>query len=215
VSSQLLEVQESERKRIGRELHDSIGQYLATQKFALENALEKIDRSKAEEAVKSLEALIPLTQQASEELRRIHSDLRPSLIDDLGIIATISWFCREFEQLYSGIRIEKNINIKEEEIPESLKIIVFRILQEALNNIGKHGKANLVGVALEGTSGNIELVIEDNGQGFDVEHVYSVKGPYSGFGLTNMKERAELSGGTFAIDSTPGAGTIVRASWQC
>jgi signal transduction histidine kinase len=215
VSSQLLEVQESERKRIGRELHDSIGQYLATQKFALENTLEKIDRSTAEEAVESLEALIPLTQQASEELRRIHADLRPSLIDDLGIIATISWYCREFEKLYSGIRIEKQINIKEEEVPESLKIIVFRILQEALNNVGKHGKANLVGVALEGTSGNIELVIEDNGQGFDVKHVYSMKGAYSGFGLTNMKERAELSGGTFAIESNPGAGTIVRASWQC
>jgi PAS domain S-box-containing protein len=213
LSSRLLEVQENERKRIAGELHDSIGQCLTAIKFGLENVLNRVSGDAVKETVELLQALIPVVQQASQEVRQIHTDLRPSLIDDLGIIATIAWFCREFEQLYSGIRVEKQINIKEEEIPESLKIIIFRTLQEALNNVGKHGKAGLVSVVLEGTSSKIELVIEDNGQGFDVKRVKSVKGAARRFGLTNMEERIELSGGTFAIESTPGRGTTVRAWW--
>jgi signal transduction histidine kinase len=214
LSGQLLEVQEIERKRISRELHDSIGQSLAALKFGVEGALEKVRHGTIEESVESLEALIPVVQLASEDVRRIHTDLRPSLLDDLGIIATISWFCREFERLYLGIRIEKQVNIGEEEVPEALKIVIFRILQEAMNNVGKHSKANLVRVALRRTDGQIDMVVEDNGQGFDVEKAKSTKDGLSGLGLTSMKERAELSGGGFSIESNKGEGTTMRATWQ-
>jgi signal transduction histidine kinase len=160
----------------------------------------------------SLEALIPVVQQASEEVRQIHTNLRPSLLDDLGIVMTVSWFCREFEKLYSGIRIEKAIQLEEKDMPERLKIVVFRILQEALNNVAKHASANLVRVSLKETSGQIELAIEDNGRGFDAKDL-SVMTPKEGFGLTSMKERTELSGGGFAIESEKGTGTTLRASW--
>ncbi len=213
LSSELLNVQETERKRISRELHDSIGQSLAAIKFGLENALDKIRLFSDREAVASLEALLPVIQWASEEVRRIHTDLRPSVLDDLGIIATISWFCREFEKLYSNIRIEKEIGIEEEDVPETLKIVVFRIFQEALNNIAKYGRADLVRIALREVDGRVELAIEDNGRGFDVDVVTSGKGLTGGFGLTSMKERAELSGGAFAVESILGAGTLVRAWW--
>jgi PAS domain S-box-containing protein len=213
LSTRLLEVQENERKRIAGELHDSIGQSLTAIKFGLENALSRISQDAAEESVELLEALVPVIQQASEEVRQIHTDLRPSLLDDLGIISTISWFCREFEKVYSAIKIEKQMDIQEKDVPEPLKIVIFRVLQEALNNISKYGKANLVRISLKGTTDKIEFVVEDNGQGFDIEHVQYVKLSKRGFGLTSMKERIELSGGAFAIESTPGVGTVVRASW--
>jgi PAS domain S-box-containing protein len=213
LSSRLLEVQENERSRIARELHDSIGQSLTAIKFGLENTLSRSSKDIAKESAELLEALIPVVQQASEEVRQIHTDLRPSLLDDLGIMATISWFCRELEKVYSGIKIEKQMDMEEKEVPEPLKIVVFRVLQEAVNNVAKHSKADLVRVFLKRRNGKLELVVEDNGQGFDVEHVSLVRSPQKGFGLTSMKERTELSGGAFAIESTPGVGTVVRASW--
>ena len=213
LSKKLLTVQEEERSRISRELHDSIGQALAAIKFGAENAFNQIRQGEIEEGIETLEAVIPMTQRASEEVRRIHTDLRPSLLDDLGIVATIAWFCREFGRLYSRIRIEKRVEIKEEHVPEPLKIVIFRVLQEALNNTAKYAHADLVIISLKETDGSTELTIRDNGQGFDVDPVLFGKGPKAGIGLTSMKERTQLSGGTFAVESAPGAGTLVRASW--
>jgi len=213
LSSQLLAVQEDERKKLSRELHDSIGQSLAAIKLGAENALSRIGKGATEASVEALESLIPTVQHASEEIRKIHTDLRPSMLDDLGIVSTIFWFCREFEQLYSGICIVKTIEIEEKQVPEPLKIVIFRALQEALNNAGKYSEADLVRVSLRRADGKIELLVADNGQGFDVQNVLSVKSLRGGFGLTSIKERTQLSGGAFAIESTRGAGTVVRASW--
>lgn len=215
ISSRLMTAQEDERKRICRDLHDSIGQSLAAVKFGVENVLAKTEQQGNRAIVELLEKLILLIQHASEEARRIQTNLRPSLLDDLGITATISWFCRDFERLYSGIHIEKQINIEEGEVPEPFKVDMFRILQEALNNVAKHSKADLVRLALRRTHGQIDLVIEDNGQGFDPEYVWSVKKADAGVGLTSMKERAELSGGALSVESHKGRGTTVQASWPC
>jgi PAS domain S-box-containing protein len=214
LSSQLIEVQERERKRIARELHDSIGQFLAAIKFGLENAINKMPKIRVEESLELFRGFIPLLQEASDEVRRIHTDLRPGLLDDLGIIATISWFCREFERMYSGLRIQKEIRIEEKAIPDRLKTVIFRILQEALHNIAKHAKAGLVRVALTKADDHIDFLLEDNGQGFDINQTLSSESFERGFGLTSMKERAELSGASFAIESVPGAGTKIRVSWS-
>jgi PAS domain S-box-containing protein len=213
VSAQLLSAQEDERKRIARELHDSVGQSLAAMKFKLESTLDQISQGQTDTGIESLEALIPLLQQLSEEVRRIHTDLRPSLLDDLGIVLTLSWFCREFESLYSDIHIEKMISIEEKQIPDRFKIVIFRVLQEALHNVAKHSKAKHVRVFLGSTDGHIELLVRDEGQGFDVEELRSEKGFSAGFGLISMKERTELSGGAFSVESSRGKGTAVRASW--
>lgn len=213
LSSQLLKVQENERKRISRELHDSIGQSLTAIKFGLENARSQVAQDTAEASVELLATLIPLVQEASEEVRRIHTDLRPSMLDDLGILTTINWFCREFQLIYTGIRIEKQLDIKENDVPEPLKIIIFRILQEALNNVAKHSHADLVRLYFGKTDEIIRLAIRDNGRGFDMWDVLSMEEAEKGFGITSMKERAELSGGTFTIESSPGEGTVVEASW--
>ena len=213
LSSQLLTAQEKERKRIAGEIHDGIGQSLTAIKFGVENALKQMDEGTAGTRAEPLEAVIPLTQEAIKEVRRIQTDLRPSLLDDLGILATISWFCREFQTIYSSIRIEKQITIQEDEVPELLKTVIYRVLQEAMNNVAKHSKTNLVGLYLRKTDGQIELVIEDNGRGFDVENTLSLENTKRGLGLSSMKERTELSRGAFSIESTKGNGTTVKAMW--
>ena len=213
LSSQLLTAQENERKRIAHELHDSIGQSLTAIKFGLENCLDQRDLCTDEARVQSLKAVIPLVRQAIEEARRIHSDLRPAMLDDLGILATINWFCREFQIIYSDLRIEKQVHVQEDEVPETLKMVIFRVLQEAMNNIAKHSEADLVRLCFKKTDATIGLTIEDNGRGFDPESALSLNSSERGFGITSMKERTKLTGGSFAINSTPGGGTVVQASW--
>jgi signal transduction histidine kinase len=137
--------------------------------------------------------------------------LRPSILDDLGILATINWFCRQFESTYSKIRIRKEIEIEEGEVPDSLKIVIYRVLQEALNNIAKHSKASMVLLILGKRDMGIQLVIRDSGEGFDLAEAQSRSG--RGLGLDSMRERTELSGGIFSIESSKGKGTVIRASW--
>jgi signal transduction histidine kinase len=135
------------------------------------------------------------------------------MLDDLGILPTIVWRCREFQKTYSHLRIENQIDITEDNVPVSLKTVIYRVLQEALNNIAKHSKADLIHLFLKKTESRIELMIQDNGQGFNQDKDLS-KGRFGkGFGLTSMRERAELSGGSFKIKSGKGAGTVIHASW--
>jgi len=214
LSSQLMTAQENERKSVAQELHDSIGQTLAAIKFGAEKALEQLNQRSSKPARTSLEAVVSMIQNGIEEVRRIQMDLRPSTLDDLGIIATISWFCREFQTIYAQIRIEKEIDIQEDEVPDPLKTIMYRILQEALHNVAKHSQADHVRLSLRKTNSNLELAIEDNGLGFDLEDVLSVESSKRGLGLASMRERTELSGGSFAVESSRGAGTTIRAVWK-
>jgi PAS domain S-box-containing protein len=213
LSSQLLTAQERERKRIARELHDGLGQSLTAVKFRVENFLQEMDRGGVKAKAQHLKVIIPIIQESIEEARRIQMDLRPSILDDLGILPTIEWFCRQFQITYSSIRIEKEINIQEDKVPDLLRTEIYRISQEALNNIAKHSKANLVCLTLGESRGEIELVIKDNGQGFDPKEALSRESTKRGLGLSSMKERTELSGGNFVIESTPGKGTTIRAHW--
>jgi len=213
LSSKLLTAHEEESKWIGQELHDGLAQTLSAVKIWVENALLQLGQKDPVEAAKSLESVVPLAQGAVEEVRRISRNLRPSSLDDLGILATISWSCQEFRTLYPGIEIEEQIEIEEDQVPDSLKIVIYRVLQEALNNIAKHSGAGLVRIFLKATGGVIEMIIDDNGEGFDMEYVISDQRSDKGLGTAGMKERTELSGGTFLIESCKGVGTNVRASW--
>jgi signal transduction histidine kinase len=210
LSSQLLTVQENERRRISREIHDSLGQSLSAIKFKIENITHQMRESSYKEM---LETLLPIIQESIEESRRIQMDLRPSILDDLGIIATLTWFSREFQKIYSNIRVDKEVEIAENEVPDTLKTVIYRISQEALNNIAKHSQADSVRLSLKKAADRIELAIRDNGRGFDLEGTLSADTSRKGLGLTSMRERTELSGGRFEIESTPGKGTIIKAYW--
>jgi PAS domain S-box-containing protein len=213
LSTQLLSAEERERKRIARDIHDSIGQAFSAIKFSIENSLLAIGEKSYLTAQKALENLIPLTQQSIDEVRRIIMDLRPSTLDDLGLIATISWFSRELEAIYTDIQIEKEINLEEADIPRSLKTVIYRILQEALNNAAKHNNKNIIRIQLKKHADRLKLVIEDKGVGFDLEQQQAKLPNEKGMGLTSMKERAQLSGGTFTIHSAPGKGTRIDIGW--
>jgi signal transduction histidine kinase len=160
-----------------------------------------------------LNTTLPLVQECIEECRRIQQDLRPSAIDDLGLLPTLSWLCRRFETIYSHIRTGQTIQIEEGEIPNALKIVIYRVVQEAMNNVAKHSKADLVHLSLRKIDRKLELMIQDNGQGFNLEKVISQENTKKGLGLSSMMERTELSGGSFTIESTEERGTIIRASW--
>ena len=213
LSSQLFSAEENERKRIAQELHDSIGQSLSAIKFKVESAMNQRDKGTGMGATSSLESVVLLVQETLKEVRRIVMDLRPSTLDDLGIIPTVRWFCREFQSTYHDIRIDQDIGILEDDVPDLIKTVIYRVLQEALNNVAKHSQADFVRFSLRKRNGRIEMGIEDNGQGFDQEFTASLEGPRRGFGLASMRERTELLGGSFSIISSEGAGTVIRASW--
>jgi len=207
LSSQLLTIQEKERKRVAQELHDGIGQMLTAIKFRVENTLRQERERKTKAKEESIESIIPMIQDSVEELRRIQMDLRPSILDDLGILATIGWFCREFQKVYPAIRIEKEIEIQEDEVSVPLKTVIYRVMQEAMNNIAKYSQADVVRLSVKKMGNRIEFMIEDDGIGFNLEKAKR------GFGLGSMKERTELSGGTFTVESIKGRGTVIHASW--
>lgn len=215
LSSRLLTAHEEERKRIARELHDSIGQSLAAVKFFVETTLKSAETEEAFELVSSLETLVPMIQNAMQEARRIYTGLRPSMLDDLGIVATIGWFCREFQLTYPMIHVESRIGIREQDIAEELKIVIFRVIQEAMNNIAKYSGAEQVGLSLLKTGDRLQLRIEDSGTGFNPDAVLGKHPHERGLGLTGMKERTELSGGVFTLESLLGRGTTITAIWPC
>lgn len=213
LSAQLLTIQESERKRIAADLHDGIGQSLSLIKFSLESIAGLVSAGAVEEASEVLRLLVPKVKDALGEVRSISMGLRPPMLDDLGIIATLAWFLREFERTCRAIRFERDFSICEDEVPAPIRITIFRILQEALSNVVKHAYADLVRVSLSKSDQALHLSIEDNGQGFDPLEVSIREGSDRGLGLLGMKERASLSGGSFVLESTTGRGTRIRVSW--
>ncbi len=209
---QLLNAQEAERQKISKDLHDSIGSNLAALKFGLEK--KRFTEGTSDDCKISLDKLIHLVKDTISETRRIYSDLRPKVLDDLGILMTIQWFCRRFREIYSDIRITSAVDIQEEDIPEEIKIVIYRILQEALNNIVKHSHADTADISIRKTAEKIELSISDNGRGFDVAEMSQQEKRHSrGMGLLSMKERVLFSGGDFFIQSQKEDGTTISIIW--
>jgi signal transduction histidine kinase len=163
--------------------------------------------------LESLDTITTIVQDTIGEVRKIVMDLRPSILDDLGIQATIRWLCREFKITNSNVEITEKIDIEEGKLPDDLKIVIYRIVQEALNNIAKHSEADHVSLCLFKGEGFVVLRVEDNGIGLDIDRVMSQDDSRIHFGLSGMKERTELSGGSFSIESEKGTGTVITARW--
>jgi signal transduction histidine kinase len=209
----LCSIQEDERRRIALDLHDGLGQTLNLIKLSLENAVHMVPTASTGAVVESLQQIIPRIKEALGEVRRVAMELRPPMLDDLGILPTLTWFLREFECACGHITVEKVLNISESDVPAPLKIILFRILQEATNNIVKHAGANRVRICLDRCDGALNLLIEDNGYGFDPASVVFSDATGRGLGLLSMKERAAFSGGIYCFESVPGQGTRIQVSW--
>ncbi len=219
LSSELIRAQENERKRIADEIHDGVGQSLHLIRAGIEELFNKCADGPPNADRRILENLLHQTDFAIYEVRNIYMGLRPSLLDDLGIIAASRWFLREFQSDNSGIRVRENITLREEDVPESLKIVLFRTLQGALDNVARHSRADTAFVNIITTDGVVELTVKDNGVGFqrengDIEDMGIPDTVSRGIGLASMQERVETSGGAFSVRSVAGEGTTVRAAWS-
>jgi len=212
LSGRLISIQEGERRRLARDLHDSLGQTLTGIKFMVEAALGKPWPDERRSGMGSLRSLVPTIQDAVEEVRRIATELRPAILDDLGLLATMAWHLREFEKTHPSIAVSEQLTAAESDVPPELRTPVFRILQEATNNVAKYSKAAHLVVGLEKDEESLRLWVQDDGVGFDAGSPLRGDG-IAGLGLGSMRERAELSGGSFAVRSTLGAGTTVEAEW--
>jgi PAS domain S-box-containing protein len=213
LSTQILAAQEVERKRIADELHDSIATTLGALKFEVENAAELAAQGDVHALSKILTGLVPKFQAATDEVRRISTDLRPSMLDDLGVLPTLAWFCREYQNVYRSLELEVNFDLREEDVPTQLKTAIYRIVQESLSNIARHAKAKRVQLRLHCNESSLELGVTDDGVGFDPTAVPVGANDRHGLGLSTMRERAEGTGGTFYLEAERGAGTKLRASW--
>ncbi len=215
LSGLLVTIQEDERRRIALDLHDGLGQSLSLIKLSIENTARLLAAGEAGEASESLQQLLPRVREALVEVRRVSTELRPPILDDLGILPTLSWFFRELKAACSHLVIEKAFNVAEHEVPVPLHITLYRIVQEATNNIVKHAGADFVRVSLDRVDEVLRLRIEDNGCGFDPGSIRCTEGVSRGLGLLSMKERASFSGGSCRIASAPGQGTRIDVSWPC
>jgi signal transduction histidine kinase len=215
LSRKILDAQENERKRVAQEIHDSVSGSLAAIKLALEEKIASMGKGPSTKKI-SLEQIISHIEQTIRESRRISAHLRPSLLDDLGLLATINWLSREYMQLNPSLKIARQLDIAEDEIPEILKVVIYRVLQEAMNNVAKHSGATRVHLLLTGRDNRIELTVADNGCGFDpAEKKYAKPTAAGGFGLSGMMDRTHLCDGKFEIFSEKGKGTTVRISLPC
>jgi signal transduction histidine kinase len=209
LSAKLLTAQESEKKRIAGDLHEGIAQTLAAVKARLESALSHTVRNRPRESAETIQPLIPLIQQAIQEVRALATDLRPASLDELGIADTISWYSRHFHEVHPEIRLESRVDIDERDISVSLRVIIYRILQGALEAIARHGRTNMVCISLEREQDTVVLGIEDDslppraGEG-DLDRRIA---------LAALQERATLSGGSVQLTTRPQGGTTIRVSW--
>jgi PAS domain S-box-containing protein len=205
LSLKVLSAQESERKRIGRELHDGVGQTLSAVKILLEKQLGLLHEQAADADLAQLERSLPYIEGAIVEIRRILLDLRPAMLDDLGLVAAVKWLCREFSARFKNIEVRTEISVNENSVDETRKTVLYRVLQEALNNVAKHSKASWVRVRLVESDGALQLSVKDDGKGFDPGE------GAPGVGLPGMRERIELVSGSFQVYSARREGTEIRA----
>lgn len=196
----LNQTMEAESARIAREIHDELGQQLASIKMsiaALKRAPETERAEKEENIVKDVD-------QAIQSVRKIATELRPGILDTLGLIPSIEWLASEFERK-TGIPCQKDIKVKDSRFPDDISICFFRICQESLTNITKHAQAKSVNIRVEQHQGRLHMIIADNGKGMAGE---KLENPFS-MGLLGMKERARIIHGELTLQSIPGKGTTV------
>ncbi len=205
---QIFNAQEQERIRIARELHDETSQVLTSLLISLAVLEESITSQEARDRIAETRRLAHQTLRA---IRNLSTDLRPSALDDLGLIPALRWYIKEYQQKFS-ITAEFQANGLKNRLPAEMETALYRIVQEALTNVARHAQARKVWVEFNEDAEAIYATISDDGRGFDAEQLQQMPstGQERGWGLVGMRERASLLDGTLTIDSKPGSGTSVH-----
>jgi signal transduction histidine kinase len=199
LSSRLIATQEEERRRLSRELHDEVGQTMS----ALLVELNNLDAKVSPGAHESVLLLRRLAETSVGVIRNMALLLRPSMLDDLGLVPALRWQAREMTRR-TGIRVRVAAEDVPDDLPDEHRTCLYRVVQEALNNSGKHSHASTVRVSVRLEENHLRVVIQDDGSGFD-------PAKDKGMGLIGMEERVKALGGVLRVDSEPGGGTIVSA----
>lgn len=203
LSARLVETQENERKSISRELHDAVGQSMSAVQFELHD-LGVVLAPYSEALRTRVDRIRELVESSVAMVRNMALLLRPSMLDDLGLAAALEWQANQVQRS-TGVRIKIAADALPSEIPEEHKVSVFRIVQEALNNVCRHAHASSVEITLLAVDNRISVMIRDDGRGFRTPRA-------TGLGLIGMQERAESLGGELTVDSKPGQGTTIEVS---
>lgn len=209
----LLRTQEAERMRVALELHDELSPIVVMAKYLIEEAIGRLGADAPSEPVRLLNDAALRLRDVIAELSRISTDLRPSLLDDLGLLPTLEWLCRREESTGRGLRIECRLSVAENDIPERLKLDVFRIVQDALRNVVEHARATRAIVSMWSAGGELCIVVEDDGTGFDLEAASSRRDGGLNLGLQSIRKRVEATGGRFLFESQEQRGTRIGGGW--
>ncbi len=210
LSEQLIGAQEGERKRIALELHDSVGQSLSAVKYTLERGMELLRQPRLGNPAAVFQLAVRRIQETAESIRSISMNLRPKILDDLGAASAVQWFCRDFAEIYPSMTVATELGVSDGQVPDRLATVVYRSVQELLNNVAKHSDAKHVAVKLAMDESRLFLEVRDNGVGFEKATPESRR---HGSGLRNLRERAQMTGGQFSITLAPGRGTLAQLSW--
>jgi signal transduction histidine kinase len=210
LSRQLVRAQEDERRSLSRELHDEVGQTITALRVELGN-VEKLRDAPPEEFRRHLDDAKELAAQTLRSVRSIAMGLRPSVLDDLGVGPGIEWQGREFSRR-TGIPVDVVIEGLPADVPETHRTCVYRVVQEALTNCAKHAKAHHIRIALHGGAGGLLLTVQDDGRGVPAEVREGRRGTSMGLGLIGIEERVRELGGSFAVLSQNGKGTLLKIS---
>ena len=207
LSHQILNAQEEERKRISRELHDEIAQTMVAINVHLEALThEATDNPKGlKQKIKRTQRLV---EKSVDRVHRFARELRPTTLDDLGLIPALHAFMNEFTKR-TGVRAHLTVFAAIEQLNIAKRTVLYRVAHEALNNVASHAQASRVEVSIEKLSDSVCMKIEDDGKSFEVERVLNARGDKR-LGLLGMRERVEMVGGNFRVESVPGQGTTVR-----
>ncbi|WP_419686789.1 histidine kinase [Burkholderia theae] len=211
----LLMGQQKERYRLAAELHDGLGQALTLIKLMNEDALMRIRRGEIDEAANLLDSTVLRIRETIGEVRQICGELRPPMLDKLGLSAALASLCRRIERDVNTLTVEFNCDVDDDDIPDHLKADMFRVAQEALNNIVKHAEATKIALGLRHDADGLLLTIRDNGIGYEHRTLTTEDAHTDGLGLIGMQHRVESHGGTFSIQSSAATGTLISASWAC
>jgi len=204
---QVLQAQEEERKRLARELHDDASQRILLLTHGVDGLASKAERYLPQELRNELDKLYELSQQTYQGIKRYAQALRPGILDDLGLVAALKWLAQEINSL-AGIEIQ----VKTDTIPAlhpETQLVLFRIVQEALNNVHRHSGASEASIAVECHESEIRVTISDNGKGFNLPQQLSDFAGQGKLGLTGMAERARLINGKLEVNSQVGKGTKI------
>ncbi len=207
LSRQMVEAQEAERRRLARELHDQVGQNLTNLSINLNIVRSQLPAEAAAGAVARLDDSLRLVEETMERTRDVMAELRPSVLDDYGLVSALHWYGGQFASR-TGIAVAVEGQKPDPRLAARVENALFRIAQEALTNVAKHAQATRATVTLQEDGETVRLVIADDGVGFDPARLAAPDGS-RGWGLAIMRERAEAVGGRCRIESRPGQGTRV------